>query len=496
MSNGIDTSQGLMGPVVRGGKWLFLAETAVRATHTVRTLVLMVLFSAKDWGLWAAIFTTLHLLRNLSDTGISMVAIQHREGDSAEVLSTTWWLEVLRGVVLGGLLVVLAPVVGLCFPDSGPRLVGLLRVVSLVFLLEGFVSVGIITAQRRLAFNRLVLIQQGSTMLSILLAVVLGVVFRNVLALVIAELLRATLLLALSYVVLPVRPSLAAGFATLVLLLRRGWHLYVARLSEFLTLRGAVFVVGRILGTTQLGCYHLALNFGLLPSIFITAVVSRVIFPAFAKMQDDSTRLKEALLRVQRFVVQVCVPASLGIVALAPVLAAIKGIEYAPMVRPTQVFALAVVAAGVSSINVSALLGLGRFDLVRKLRLLQLLLVAVAIYPLTRYFGLPGAAMVAWLELVIWVLVARLNGRRIGCGVGVQLRNMLFIIAPAAAMGLTVALLWCLLPDRIILYAVGVIVLSPTAYFLALWLGAPVHARESWDVLKQAVGGSSAEGLS
>ena len=70
---------------------------------------------------------------------------------------------------------------------------------------------------------------------------------------------------------------------------------------------------------------------------------------------------------------------------------------------------------------------------------------------------------------------------------------MLFIVAPAAAMGLTVALLWSLLHGQIIIYAVGVIVLSPAAYLLTLWLGARTHARESLDVLRQAVGRTGEE---
>lgn len=386
-----DESEGLTGPVVRSGKWLFLSQTVVRAMLVVRTLVLIGLLTKEDWGLWAAIFTTLHLLRNLTDAGLHLVVIRRRDGDSPEVLLTAWWLNVLRGIVLAVLLLTLAPVIALCFPDSGTDLKPLLRLVAVVFLMEGFVSVGTITAERHLAFGRLVLVQQGSAFLGIVSAIVLGVIFRNVRALVFAEMLRATLLLILSYIVMPVRPSLGGSLGKARALWRSGWHLYVAKLFEFLIVRGPVFLVGPVCGTAQLGLYHLALNFGTFPSEFILTVVNRAIFPAFAKMQDDPERLKRALLRVQRFVVVVAAPVCLGVVALAPVVAAFGGREsssamrFAGMVLPMQVLALGVYVTCQISINFMMMLGLGHLDVVRRLTFFHLILVALAVYPLTRY---------------------------------------------------------------------------------------------------------------
>ena len=501
MTNEIDKTSGLMGLVVRGGKWLSLSEFTVNGMLVVRLVILLPFFVPEDWGLWAAVFTTLQFLRILSDTGINMVTIQHRRGESPEVLITTWWLNCLRGVVLGALLLLLAPVIATCFTGSGPVLVSLLRLVAVVFLMEGFSSAGLIVAERRLAFDRLVLVQQGSTVVSIVSAVVLGVVLRNVQALVIAEIVRATLLLVLSYVVLPVRPSTAGSFRAAGELLKRGWHLYVAKVCDFLILRGGVFVVGWVWGTAKLGLYHLALNCGLLGSAFVLGVLSRVIFPAFARMQDDLARLKQAVLRVQRFALTVVVPLSLGIVALAPVVEALGGmhrtggavddsLKYAGLAFPMQMFALAMIVSAVSAVNFSALLGLGHFAVIRRLRLLHLALFAAAIYPLTKRFGVSGAVMVAFLDVPMWVVVARINRRTFQCGMTEQLRNLLFILAPAAAMTLTMGLLWHLLGTRIVVYAVGVAVLCPTTFLLALWLGAPARARESLDVLRQAVGGA------
>ena len=212
-----DTSGGLTGPVARGGKWLFLSQVSVNALLLVRTFVLARVLTKDDYGLWAAIAATLLLMRNLSEAGVNVVAVQDQRGESRDVLMTAWWFAVLRGLLLAIALLALAPMAPALFDKIGARIVPLLRVLSVVFLMEGGVSAGIVVATRNLAFNRLVLVQQGSTFVSIILAIVLGVILQNVMALVVAELVRVVLLLTLSYVILPVRPGLSGRCALDVL---------------------------------------------------------------------------------------------------------------------------------------------------------------------------------------------------------------------------------------------------------------------------------------
>jgi PST family polysaccharide transporter/lipopolysaccharide exporter len=486
---------GLTGPVVRGGRWLFLSQIAVNGMMMARSFILMPLLRREDWGLWAAIATTLMLLKNLSETGVNMVAVQHRQGDSPEVLMTAWWLNVVRGLLLAGLMVLLAPVLAGFFRE--PALTHLFRLVSFVFLMDGLVSTGIITATRNLAFNRLVLVQQGSTLVSVVSALVLGVVFRNVLALVVAELVRVVLLLVLSYVVLPVRPSFAVSLRCVGGIWRMIKDLYLAQMFQFLLFQGDVFVVGRLCDTAQLGLYRLAFAFGTASSAFITSVVERVVFPAFARIRDDAGRLRQAFLRVQRFVAIVAVPSCLVIVALAPAVAAFGGqdytrpdapLKYAGLVFPMQMFALGVYLTCLVSVNSSVFLGLGLPVVIRKVKALHLLLVAAAIYPLTKHFGINGTVMITFLQVPAWLAAARFSRKHIDCGVRDQLANQLFIVVPAAAMGLTTGALWLLVGTRIVVYTVSVCLLSPAVYLGLLRLTAPASTREFMLVVRQALG--------
>ncbi len=237
-----------MRSVVRGGRWLFLAQVAVNGMMLVRTMILVRLLVPWDFGIWAAIFATLQVLRTFSsEKGVTTVAIQHKEGDSEEILMTAWWMNALRGVLLACVLFASAGLLARWFihdPEINIGYVhGLTRyfwLVSLVFVLEGFVSPGIIRATRKLAFNRLVLVQQGSTMLSVILAIVLGYYLRNVKALVFAEVIRVLLLLVFSFFILPVKLSFKVTIKAARSLWSRSWHLYLAEMSHLLILHGIV----------------------------------------------------------------------------------------------------------------------------------------------------------------------------------------------------------------------------------------------------------------
>ena len=61
---------------------------------------------------------------------------------------------------------------------------------------------------------------------------------------------------------------------------------------------GNDFYVGKLFGIATLGIYQMAYNFSNLATTEITHVISRVTFPAYAKLQNDIPRLREAFLRI------------------------------------------------------------------------------------------------------------------------------------------------------------------------------------------------------
>ena len=65
-----------------------------------------------------------------------------------------------------------------------------------------------------------------------------------------------------------------------------------------------------------LGLYAIAYNFATLVSSYIGSRVKRVLYPAYAKLQDKREDLKRAYLRVSKILLIVVLPIAVGIYLL------------------------------------------------------------------------------------------------------------------------------------------------------------------------------------
>ena len=87
----------------------------------------------------------------------------------------------------------------------------------------------------------------------------------------------------------------------------RKW-MFVVNIAQFAEARADEAVVGR-LGAESLGLYAVGSDLGQMPVNEIAAPVNRVLFPAFASVQDDPERIRVAYLRTLEIVASVTVPA-------------------------------------------------------------------------------------------------------------------------------------------------------------------------------------------
>src|SRR5262249_2262620 len=166
--------------------------------------------------------------------------------------------------------------------------------------------------QRRLDYRNLLKVELisytfGYVVVSVVLASLGYGVWALAWAAVIQSLLKTILLLRISPH--PMRPSLA--FSEARELLNFGIGASLGTLANYAAVNGDYFVVGRWLGTTALGLYSRAYQLMTLPMYQTTSVISSVLFPVYAMIQDESERLRRAYL----------LSASLSAIVVSPMLA-------------------------------------------------------------------------------------------------------------------------------------------------------------------------------
>ena len=99
---------------------------------------------------------------------------------------------------------------------------------------------------------------------------------------------------------------------------RFGKHILFVNIIGAVLARADQIAVALFIGSSALGYYFIASRIPELVVGSLSVVLTLVLFPAFAKLNQDAARLKAAFLSATKFTALIAVPASVGLVALAP----------------------------------------------------------------------------------------------------------------------------------------------------------------------------------
>ena len=166
------------------------------------------------------------------------------------------------------------------------------------------------------------------------------------------------------------------------------------------------FWIGTALGSAALGFYSRAYEFARYPRRVIASPITRVFFPAYAKLQHDRLRLSKAYYRATSLIVRMGFLFSLVFVLVAPEFIRIFiGAKWLPMVFT---FRLMIFYALLDPLVVTSghlITAVGQPQILTRIKAFQLLIFVPAVVILARYFGINGVAVAVDLMLVTGVVL-------------------------------------------------------------------------------------------
>ena len=119
---------------------------AGRLMAVIRIAVLARLLAPQQFGLFAIASLAIALLEMLTETGINVFFIQEKDRVKS-YLDTAWMISIVRGFVIFLVLLITAPFIAQFFKNQDA--VALLRVISIVPLLRGFINPAEIKFQKK-----------------------------------------------------------------------------------------------------------------------------------------------------------------------------------------------------------------------------------------------------------------------------------------------------------------------------------------------------------
>lgn len=323
---------------IRGVPWTLLAFGSTKVITLLTTLVLARLLDPTDFGLMALALLAFGLLGLVRDLGLGSTIVLRQDFDD-RALGTVLTLMLITAAIVAAIVVATAPLAAWALDE--PRLVEILTAlaaVSLFGMVGGFYDN---LLQRELEFARRFLGQITQSISFAVVGIGLALAGVGVWSLVLAQIVS---MVAYCFTLLAVsphrlRPRFERSAAREALTTGSGFFAQGA--LNWIEQNVDYLVVGRLLGTAQLGIYSMAYRLSELTDHGIAEPLARVTFPGFARMRHRGEEVTRPYVGALRLVALLGVP--IGAIlsgAAEPFTLTIFGENWEDMIEPLAVLGI------------------------------------------------------------------------------------------------------------------------------------------------------------
>jgi O-antigen/teichoic acid export membrane protein len=384
---------------VSGIKWSFISQIGRQMMQFSTTAVLARFLSPADFGLVGMATIATGFITLFSDLGTSAAIIQ-RKHLSDSLVSTLFWINGIFGLFASLILMLCAPLVASFYQE--PRVTEVLRVLALTFLISGFSIAHKAMLEKNLAFNALAKIE----IITILLASIVGIssafIGFGVWSLVTQTLTIVSVTSILLWNTSQWKPQFIFCLSDLKEVSSFSLNLTGFSIFNYFVRNADYILIGRFLGSQDLGYYTLAYRLMLYPIQNISGVIGRVMFPVLSKIQDDNAKFRNIYLKAIATISLITFPLMTALLVLAePFVLAFFGKQW----RPVIVLLIILSPLGISQ-SISTTVGViyqvkGRTDWMFRWGLATGLLAIIA-FVIGLHWGLIGVAT-AYLIFIVGV---------------------------------------------------------------------------------------------
>jgi len=466
--------QNLSDRIFGSGAALIGARFLSRIFDLLRMLTIARWLGPAEMGVYAVATLVLTVLDQFSETGLRMALIQRQGGIDRYILPVRT-VQALRGVFLGIFVYLTAPWIASFF-DS-PKSIDILRVIALLPVIRGLEPLFGTLAQRELLFRPVVMLQISSTLISLIVGITAAYYRPDAWALVWAA-LSAAVVRTVGAHILSDSKSLwfTTDWKSLRDLRNFGFWIFFTSIISYLFIKGGDWMIGYLLDVKSLALYQMAFFTCTLANSEIGSVVSQLSYPVYSQMQHDRLMLQK-VFRQSFSLISIITLTIAGLVcSCSPdfyrLVLGEKWLPALPLVPWLTVW-------GVCSMFASSIAklfhALGRPKIWAQTVLVMTILMAVGIYPMARWLGALGVAVLLacigiFMQIIRYRIIARMLNIRtksifshvmvpaISCILSsvltIYIRNQAGIVSPLAGLVFSCAFFLAL-------------------YFIFLWLGHP-----------------------
>ena len=326
-----------VGRVFSSVRWVTLGQVVSQAVRLAVSITLARLLTPSDYGLvtMASSFTAIGWL--LATVGAAPAIVQ-RPTVSEGLLRSLATLGLVFGLALWLLLALGAGLIAGFFGEPAVRGVVIASAAIFPLASAGTVPEGLL--QRDLRFGRMIAIDMVNLAVSSAGSVAMALHGYGVWSLVVPNLVGTGLRSLLLLLGTPWRPRLGFDAAEVKGVLGFSGSVLGVNVLQYFARNADSIVIGRRLGTLDLGIYEYAYRLYMYPLEVITLVLISVMFPTLAGMQNDRAAMGRAFLRANGAIALAAFPMMIGLAVVAdPFVRVVLGEKWTAVIPLVQILA-------------------------------------------------------------------------------------------------------------------------------------------------------------
>ncbi len=396
---------------VKGVVALISRTFIIQIISLFATIALTVLLEPSIYGVFYLVSAVVNFLAYFSDIGLAAALIQKKEEVTDDDLHTTFTIQQILVLSLLTLLFLATPFIKSFFGISSAGIY-LMWAFGISLFLSSLKTIPSVLLERHIQFNKLIIPQIAETLVFNIVAVYCAWKGWGINAFTAAVLLRGLVGLFAMYLVSPWKPSLGIHKSSLSHLLRFGLPYQANSFLAMIKDDGMTILLGKLIGPSGLGYLGWASRWANLPLRLFMDNVTKVAFPAFARLQHDKEALKNAVEQSIKYLTLIIFPVlvAMGFVA-GPLVGLIpRYSKWLPALIPLYLYLVNSAWATISTLLTNLLSATGRIKVTFKLMIMWTVLTW-AIMPFSAIkYGFTGVAfsvgLIAFSSAIV-VVVAR-----------------------------------------------------------------------------------------
>jgi lipopolysaccharide exporter len=447
----------LSSSVRSGAIWNLASTLLLRLTGIVVTAVVAHILSPRDFGIFAVASTAFTIVSSLGEFGVSSCLVR-ADLDLDSLAPTMATVSLITSVLFAGAMVFWARPIAAALGSADAA--APVKVMAITVVLVGVFAVPTAQCMRDFKQDKIFLANALSFIPSTALLLILAKSGSGAMAFAWSRLAGQVVsgIVVAASVQKNYLPGLSRG--ALSVLYKFGIPLAAANFIGFILLNVDYALVGRHLGSVQLGIYVLAFNVASWSSTLLSSVINSVSIPAFSRVKHDPRLLRDAIDNGLRAVAVVAMPmCTLLMVISRPLVLTLYGARWHAAAPVLSVLSVYGVISIICLLFSGMLTGLGRSRFVLIVQMVWLAALFPAMTVGVRKDGIVGAAIAHIIVIGPIVLPSYLIALKRATGVRVSMlvKDVLPSLTAASVAAFLARLAISPFPSPAVQLVVGVI---------------------------------------